>query len=137
MPDPQTVETPAPLRTNRGGVVGQIIFCEGCCCGRVDRGRPPFPKDLIKREWKKLKLNQTIQLTISGCLGPCDIPNVVCIIDRSSQMFWFGNLHLDVHYQQLIAWARRCHEKNAFVEFPGNLRDLAFDRFELLDDSTD
>ena len=26
------------------------------------------------------KLNRTIQLTISGCLGPCDVPNVALLL---------------------------------------------------------
>ena len=37
-----------PLVTRRGTVLGRVIFCEGCCCGRTDRGFPPLPKDRIK-----------------------------------------------------------------------------------------
>ena len=31
------------LATNRGEVLGQIVFCEGCCRGQTDKGFPPLP----------------------------------------------------------------------------------------------
>ena len=65
-----------PLATARGRVLGQIVICEGCCCGRPDKGFPPFPRDWLKQQWKDAKLNKSVQLTISGCLGPCDLANV-------------------------------------------------------------
>jgi hypothetical protein len=64
------------LTTNRDKALGGIVFCQGCCCGRTDRGRPELPVERLKAAWKADKLNQAVQLTISGCLGPCDVPNV-------------------------------------------------------------
>jgi len=81
-----------PVVTRRDTVLGQLIFCEGCCCGRTDRGFPAWPKDLVKARWKELKLNNTIQLTISGCLGPCDVANVVCMMPAVGDSIWLGGL---------------------------------------------
>jgi hypothetical protein len=55
-------------------VLGQLVLCKGCCCGRTDRGLPEVPVERIKEIWQREKLNRSIQLTISGCLGPCDVP---------------------------------------------------------------
>jgi hypothetical protein len=61
-------------------VLGQMILCKGCCCGRTDRGLPEVPVERIKEIWRREKLNRSIQLSVSGCLGPCDVPNVVLLI---------------------------------------------------------
>ena len=58
----------------------QVLLCKGCCCGRTDRGLPEVPVDRIKATWKAEKLNRVVQLTISGCLGPCDLPNVAVVV---------------------------------------------------------
>jgi (2Fe-2S) ferredoxin len=44
-----------------------------------------------------------VQLTISGCLGPCDVPNVALIV-VGQETFWLGNLK-GSDYQELIDWA--------------------------------
>ena len=67
----------------------QVLVCIGCCCGRVDRGKPEVPVDWLKAQWKAARLNPYIQLTISGCLGPCDLPNVVAVLTAAGQQ-WIG-----------------------------------------------
>ena len=108
--------------TKRGKILAQILFCEGCCCGRTDRGLPAFPKDWIKSIWKECKLNRHIQLTISGCLGPCDIPNVACIIGRDGQMTWLGHLTALSEYQTIVDWASDCQAAQRLLPLPGRLR---------------
>ena len=70
-----------PLVTKRL-VLGNVAVCLGCCCGNTERGKPAVPVDWLKKEWKARGLLKQIQLTISGCLGPCDVPNVVAISDE-------------------------------------------------------
>jgi hypothetical protein len=65
-----------PLTTRRQALA-QLAFCRGCCCGRTDRGRPEVPVERLKQIWAAEKLNRTVQLTISGCLGPCDAESTV------------------------------------------------------------
>jgi len=61
-----------------------------------------------------------IQLTISGCLGPCDVPNVALIVTGQS-MFWLGNLK-GTDYQELIDWAVLCKQMSRAMEVPKSLR---------------
>jgi hypothetical protein len=47
-----------------------------------------------------------VQLTISGCLGPCDLPNVVTISDEKGTQ-WFGKITEFEQYRDLVDWAIR------------------------------
>src|SRR5207244_1614083 len=78
------------LRTRRKPVA-QIVLCQGCCCGQTVRALPAVPLDWLKPIWKSEKLNKIVQLTVSGCLGPCDLPNVCCIVTENEQA-WYGRL---------------------------------------------
>ena len=117
------------LVTRRSSVLGQMIFCEGCCCGRTDRGFPPLPRDRIKAVWKTKKLNQAIQLTISGCLGPCDLANVVAIVRADGCWQWLGGLSEDWQYEMLIEWAEACQQQGRFQPLPERLAPHLFSRF--------
>jgi hypothetical protein len=70
------------LETKRQ-VIGQMIVCRGCCCGATEKGRPGVPVEWLKGEWRKRGLLKRFQLTISGCIGPCDIPNIVEVTSES------------------------------------------------------
>jgi hypothetical protein len=109
-------------------VLGQVVLCVGCCCGQTDKGRPPVPEARIKSAWKTEKLNRTIQLTISGCVGPCDVANVAQIITPSGTM-WLGRLNDDTQYEVLIEWARACHSAKSLVPVPVILTSLQFDGY--------
>ena len=61
-----------------------------------------------------------VQLTISGCLGPCDMPNVVLVITGQNS-FWLGNLEVS-DYQELIDWAVLCTQMKRAMELPRSLR---------------
>lgn len=119
-----------PLSTRRSGPLGQIFFCEGCCCGRSDKGFPPLPKEMIKAQWKTLKLNGAIQLTISGCLGPCDLANVFYLLANNGIGQWFGGLCETWHYDTLIQWASECQQAGALLPIPTTLDRHRFTRFE-------
>jgi hypothetical protein len=106
---------------------GQVILCQGCCCGRTDRGFPEVPVDRIKAAWKSGRLNRSIQLTVSGCVGPCDLANVAVIVGPKGTS-WFGDLKTH-HYDILIDWAQRCHAARALLPAPQDLRQHRFDWF--------
>jgi (2Fe-2S) ferredoxin len=61
-----------------------------------------------------------VQLTISGCLGPCDVPNVALIV-VGRETHWLGNLE-GSDYQELIDWAVRCKQGNKAVDLLKSLR---------------
>jgi hypothetical protein len=79
-----------PLATKRL-VIGHLTVCQGCCCGNTESGRPPVPVEWLKKEWRARGLLKRVQLTISGCLGPCDLPNVVTISNENGTQ-WFGEI---------------------------------------------
>jgi predicted metal-binding protein len=130
----QAIQQGLPVETRRNNVLAQMICCQGCCCGRTDRGFPPLPVEMLKEKWKSQKLNNTIQLTISGCLGPCDAANVVCLMFNSGETVWLGGLTLDQQYQQLLEWAEQCHSSGSLLPAPPDLRKHIFRRFEQKND---
>jgi hypothetical protein len=106
----------------------QVLVCLGCCCGRVERGKPEVPVDWLKARWKEARLNPYIQLTISGCLGPCDLPNVVAILTETGQQ-WIGPLTQREHYEALVEWGRACGASRHVEPPPAVLRPYFFERF--------
>ena len=52
---------------------GHMFVCNGCCCGRTEKGFPALPLDEFKRQWKERGIRRRFHLTISGCLGPLSI----------------------------------------------------------------
>lgn len=115
------------LSTKRQALA-QLVFCVGCCCGRTDRGRPEVPVDRLKAAWREGKLNGTVQLTISGCLGPCDLANVAVVL-RPGGGEWVGGMAGDAVYDRLIDWARACHMAGAVLPLPAELASLRFERW--------
>jgi cobaltochelatase CobN len=120
-------DAPFPL-TTRVKSPAQVLLCRGCCCGRTDRGLPAVPVERIKAAWKAEKLNRGVQLTISGCLGPCDLPNVAVVVTAEGAR-WYGLLDGDAHYDALIDWARACVAEGRPLPPPEALAAHRFDRF--------
>lgn len=109
--------------------LAQVVFCQGCCCGRTDRGRPELPVEMLKGVWKTEKINQSVQLTISGCLGPCDLANVALIITPDGNQ-WLGEMAGNAMYNAIVEWARECHRQGRLLPMPSMFKDQQFERFE-------
>lgn len=107
---------------------GQILICQGCCCGRTDKGHPEVPVQWLKDEWRKRALPKKIQLTISGCLGPCDATNVVLVM-MGDQPVWLGGLDRREHYAALADWASACDRAGGLVPLPEMLACFRMERF--------
>jgi cobaltochelatase CobN len=127
LPDLPLPHTGQRLRTRRKPLA-QIVLCQGCCCGQTERGLPAVPLDWLKPLWKSEKLNKIVQLTVSGCLGPCDLPNVCCIVTPEG-LTWYGRLTTREDYAVLVSWARRCREQAALQPLPAELEHLRFERW--------
>lgn len=127
LPDLPLPHTGQRLRTRRQPLA-QIVLCQGCCCGQTERGLPAVPLDWLKPIWKSEKLNKTVQLTVSGCLGPCDLPNVCCIVMPQEQA-WYGRLTTREDYAVLLNWARQCRERAEALPLPAELAHLRFERW--------
>ncbi|HUY87862.1 MAG TPA: (2Fe-2S) ferredoxin domain-containing protein [Pirellulales bacterium] len=124
--EPVAIEKPASRTQSQ---LAQLFLCRGCCCGQTARGLPEVPVERIKAIWKAEKLNRTIQLTISGCLGPCDVPNVVLVL-TARRADWFVNVTVDFLYDSLVDWARMCHLSETLLPLPPALDVHRLERFK-------
>ena len=115
--------------TTKRQALAQVVFCQGCCCGRTDRGRPELPAEQLKEIWKSEKLNRTVQLTISGCLGPCDLTNVALVVLPEGNV-WLGGMDGEEVYESLVTWVRACHAEGRVLPLPEQLESLRFERFQ-------
>lgn len=122
-------ETSFSLTTKRRALAS-VVVCVGCCCGRVDRGRPAVPVDWLKAEFKRRKLLHHVHLTISGCLGPCDVPNVVAIASDAGT-FYLGRLEMQRHFEALVEWASDSWTAGTLLPLPPLLAPLRFERFAM------
>ena len=52
-----------------------VIICNGCCCGRVEKGHNEVPIDELEAAWEANRIGEAVKLTISDCLGPCSMHN--------------------------------------------------------------
>lgn len=84
-----------------------------------------MPEARIKSAWKAEKLYKTVQLTISGCLGPCDVANVVQVVTYQ-ETTWLGRFSDDAQYDALLEWGRACHASKTLVALPDCLLALRF-----------
>lgn len=122
-------------RTARGRVLGQLLVCEGCCCGQVAKGHAAVPSADLKRSWKERKLAGAVHLTISGCLGPCDVANVCAIVSRDG-LTWLGGIDSPEAYRLLLEWAEASRSAGRLLPVPGALDGHRFDRFDARRDRT-
>jgi hypothetical protein len=118
---------PYPVDTKRQ-VIAQVTVCCGCCCGNTERGLPAVPVDWLKTEWRERGLLRRVQLTISGCVGPCDVPNVV-VITTPAGSEWLGNLSETAHYRSLLEWAVECRDLGQVLELPHEFSKHALNPF--------
>jgi hypothetical protein len=117
------------IQSTKRRILGQVLICSGCCCGRTDKGKPDIPLEWLKSSWKQEGLLRTVQLTITGCLGPCDLTNVACILTSQGQL-WLGGLTDETHYQALFYWAKASAEAGYLLDFPETLQMHVFERFK-------
>ena len=118
-----------PMQTKRT-VLAQVSLCRGCCCGSVERGRSEVPVEWMKDEWKRRGLKKSVHLTISGCLGPCDLHNVVSLSTPAGTV-WLGGLRDFASYKALLEWAVAIEEAGRALPIPDELTDFRFDPFRL------
>jgi hypothetical protein len=118
----------AQLQTKRIKLA-DVLVCAGCCCGHPEKGHPEVPVAWLKEEWRRRGLLKSIQLTIAGCIGPCDVPNVLCITTGRGST-WIGNIDRHDHYQALLTWAVQSKAAGALAPLPGEFRDKLFSPFD-------
>lgn len=123
-----------PVTTKRL-VLGHVTVCLGCCCGNTTKGKPAVPVEWLKKEWKARGLLKQVQLTISGCLGPCDVPNVVTISNENGTR-WLGGITEFHQYNVLLDWATASKNAGELLPLPREFREHLLDPFRSPDSGT-
>ena len=98
----------------------------------MQKGNPEVPVGWMKDEWRKGGLKRSIQLTISGCLGPCDLPNVVSVAS-AEQTVWLGRFRELANYAALLEWALASRAVGCTLPLSRELSELRFDPFRRTD----
>ena len=106
-----------------------VIVCKGCCCGKIEKGHNEVPVEALKSAWEKSGLEEHVNLTISGCLGPCNMHNVSLLKTKNGNI-WLGELCSHEHYDALVEWGSNVAEYGIDAELPEILVPLQFERAE-------
>lgn len=117
-----------PSATRRAGFAQVLVCARGCCCGRIDKNKPAVPVDWLKTQWRTHRLNPRLQLTVSECLGPCDLVNVVAVLSEGEPI-WLGGMVDSAHFAALVEWAVSSHAAGSLLPLPEALVPLRFHRF--------
>jgi len=115
---------------NEVKTLASMYVCDGCCCGRVEKGHNEVPISKLKTAWKKKQLNDKIRLTISNCLGHCSMHNVT-LLKTSNGQTWLGKLNQEEHYSALVKWACNIKEQKKEIALPKILLQNKFNRNEI------
>ena len=106
-------------------LAARLSVCNGCCCGRVDRGNNPVPYDVLKAVWQTQGLDEHVKLSLSGCLGPCSMKNVT-LMTHGKERVWLGRLATEDDYLALVDWAKQISSGVALSTLPDPLRQFRF-----------
>ncbi len=108
---------------------GHLLVCaRGCCCGREDRGNPTVPIDFYKQEYKRRGIRDRVQLTMSGCLGPCPLLNVALVLFDGRRV-WFQSINHESQILAIYDYLDRMLAADRYLPPPSDLADLAFDYY--------
>src|SRR6478609_10832805 len=133
--DPAFEQSPLRHITRADGVAkeiriqdGHLFVCQGCCCGRTDKGFPPLPLDEFKRQWKQRGIRRRFHLTISGCLGPCPLANVV-LLEFHGRSLWFHSINQPEDVNVIYDYVERMLVAGMIMDVPEVLKSRLFVRY--------
>jgi hypothetical protein len=107
---------------------GHLFICNGCCCGRTEKGFPALPLEEFKRQWKQRGMRRRVHLTIAGCLGPCPLANVVLLQFRGRSQ-WFHSINHSADVDLIYTYVEQMLTEELPVDLPDALRDRLFQRY--------
>jgi len=108
-------------------IEGQLFVCQGCCCGQTERGVPAVPLDAYKREWKGRGLRLRVHLTVTGCLGPCPLANVILIL-FGGETVWLHSINDEVTVMAVFDYLEAMLAAGQYLPPPGALAARHFNR---------
>jgi nitrile hydratase accessory protein len=107
---------------------GHLFICNGCCCGRTDKGFPELALDEFKQQWKKRGIRRRFHLTVSGCLGPCPLANVVLLQFRGQSM-WFHSINHPEDVELIYDYVENMLLADDVLDPPEGLASRQFERY--------
>jgi cobaltochelatase CobN len=107
---------------------GHLFVCQGCCCGRTDKGFPALPLEEFKRQWKERGIRRRFHLTIAGCLGPCPLANVVLIVFRGRTV-WLHSINSPGDVTLIYTYVERMLRADSYFDPPAGLAERHFERY--------
>ena len=102
-----------------------MVCAKGCCCGRTERGFAAVPIDFYKAEYKKRKIRKRVQLTMSGCLGPCPLANVALLF-FDGRPVWFQSINGEAQIRALFDYIDQMLAADGYLPPPPQLADYVF-----------
>jgi cobaltochelatase CobN len=135
MSDPLRTDSPLRAVTRADGASkeiriqdGHLFVCFGCCCGRTEKGFPPLPLDEFKTQWKARGIRRRFHLTISGCLGPCPLANVVLIVFRNRSL-WLHSINSADDVSRIYCYIEEMLRAERYLDPPPELERRSFERY--------
>ena len=107
---------------------GHLFVCQGCCCGRTEKGFPALPLDEFKTQWKARGIRRRFHLTISGCLGPCPLANVV-LLQIHGRSLWFHSINQPEDVNSIYDYVEQMLVTNTVLDVPQSLSPRIFERY--------
>ncbi len=107
---------------------GHLFICNGCCCGRTEKGFPALPLEEYKRQWKWRGFRRRFHLTISGCLGPCTLANVMLLQFRGRSM-WFHSINRLDDVDLIYDYVEQMLLAETVLDPPDALASRQFERY--------
>jgi cobaltochelatase CobN len=102
-----------------------MVCAKGCCCGRTERGFAGVPVDFYKEEYRKRKIRKLVQLTMSGCLGPCPLANVALLF-FDGRPVWFQSINSEAQIRAVFDYIDQMLAADGYLPPPPALADYVF-----------
>src|SRR5262249_31694792 len=107
---------------------GHMFVCNGCCCGRTEKGFPAGPLEEFKRQRKERGIRRRFPLTNSSSPRPCPLGNVVLSLFRRGAAGCHSiNRHSDVGL--LYDYVERMLLVESYLNPPPELAGRLFERY--------
>jgi cobaltochelatase CobN len=87
-----------------------------------------LPLDEFKRQWKERGIRRRFHLTISGCLGPCPLANVILIIFRGRTV-WLHSINSPDDVTLIYGYVERMLRAESYLDPPAGLVERHFERY--------
>jgi cobaltochelatase CobN len=109
---------------------GHLSYCvTGCCCGHTERGYAEVPVDVYKEEWTRRKIRNEVHLTKGGCLGPCALANVACLV-FDGRSVWFHSVNGAWQVRQIFDYIESMLKADRFLKPPAELSEFVFNYYD-------